>query len=142
MEALGRFLFGIIETAVLGTVRMAFPSPANRSSPDYPMLRARNGWINGVALLVLVTGFGLTLLFLPEPAVGMRWLVLGVACGVAVVVSFAWVCLATLPFGRGRYREFWRFHQLHYEVGTMGTAVLASLLAGIGAICTVVLLVL
>jgi hypothetical protein len=142
MEALGRFLFGIIETAVLGTVRMAFPSPANRSSPDYPMLRARNGWINGVALLLLIAGFGLALLLLPEDAVGVRWLALGAVCGVAVAVSFAWVCLATLPFGLGRYREFWRFHQLHYEVGTMGTALLASLLAGIGAICAVVLMML
>jgi hypothetical protein len=142
METLGRFLFGLVESAILRTLRTFFPSSENRSSPDYPTLRARNFWINGVALLLFIAAFGLTLLYLPEPDVGPRLLALGVACGVAVAASFAWICLATLPFGRARYREFWRFHQLHYDIDTMGAVALALPLAILGAICALALLAL
>jgi hypothetical protein len=142
MEALGRLLFSLVESAILGTVRVFFPSAEDRTAPDYPTLRARNFWINGVAQLLFIAGFGVTLLLLPQPSVGPRLLALGAACGAAVVVSFAWICAATLPFGRDRYREFWRFHQLHYDIGTMGAVTLALPLVAIGAISALVLMVL
>ena len=138
MDALGRFLFGLVETAVLGIVRAAFPSSENQSAPDYQTLRARNAWINGVAQVLFVAAFGVTLWRLPR----MGLVALGIACGMAVAVPFVWVCLATLPFGLDRYREFWRFHQLHYEMGTMGAVALALPFAAAGAICAAILLML
>jgi hypothetical protein len=125
---------------ILAAFRVFFPSFEDRSAPDYPTLRERNVWILAVAQILFVAGFGLALLWLPEEGTGRRWLSIGLACGMAVAVPFAWVCLATLPFGLDRYREFWRFHQLHYELDTKGAVALAAPFAVLGVICGLVLL--
>lgn len=138
MELFARYLCGLVEEASLGIVRGAFPSSVTSSAPDYPALALRNGWINAVAHLWFVVGFGMTLLLAPGPA--GNWPMVGIACGVAVVVSFAWVCLVTLPYGLGRYREFWRFHRMYYEIDTVGAVVLALPLVVTGAICVAVVM--
>lgn len=99
---------------------------------DFRELQARNGWINAVACWLCVGG-----VFLPFVLFGRRlkdvgWPALGLAFGAAVVLPCLWVCIATVPRGLARYREFWRFYELRYHIGITGITVIYVPIAILG----------
>jgi hypothetical protein len=98
----------------------AFPPDPFRELETAEYLRARNGWIDVVATCFMFVGM-LTPLFLFRDnfnSVGM-WAV-GLSFGLMIIFHFVWICIATLPFGHGRFREFWRFYELRWGIGTRG----------------------
>lgn len=95
------------------------PPPLPDDGESAVELRRRNGWIDGIGILLFFGGFYLPLgLLLTDPALkDSSLLVVGLAFGAAAILPNLWFGLATLPFGIDRYQEFWRFFQQRYTVG-------------------------
>lgn len=117
-----------------------FPPRPHRLFPSLESLRARNGWINAIACILFVGGFFLPFLLLRDQVNEIGWPVIGLGFGGAVVVAYAWICLATLPFGLWRYQEFWRYEQLHNGVGAAGLYVIFVPPAAFGILSAIVVL--
>ena len=98
----------------------AFPPDPLRELESPADLKARNGWIDVIATCFMFIGmitpivlFGRNLNSVGMPAVGLMF-------GLMVIFHFVWVCIATLPFGIRRFREFWRFYELRWGIGMRG----------------------
>lgn len=96
----------------------------------------RNGWIDVVSfVLTIASACSPLFLFAELPShdpLGL-W-VIGLQFGLMVIIPFVWICVATLPFGEGRFREFWLYYEVRWGVGAVGVGVLAIPLAIIGII--------
>jgi hypothetical protein len=110
-----------------------FPPRASTVGPGHPLDR-HNGWINGVAGVLCVGAFGLPLLLFGRDLNGLGWPALGLGFGAAVAVPFAWVALATLPFGTMRFHSFWREYEQKYRIGLPGLATTFGLMILFGAV--------
>ncbi len=109
-------------------------------TPAHEILRVRNGWIGAVATVMFVVGGLMPLFFLSGYGEDVRWLSIGVACGAAVMLPYFWICLVTLPFGLGRYREYWLFYRLHYGIGPKRVLALCLPFAVLGMVSMAVVL--
>lgn len=119
--ALSTFSATLLTPLVVTLWSRAFPPAPLAELEDAETLRARNGWIDGVATLFMFGGAFLPLVLFGRNfnAVGM-WAV-GLMFGLMVSMHFLWVCLATIPFGgRNRFREFWRFYELRWGIAMKG----------------------
>jgi predicted membrane channel-forming protein YqfA (hemolysin III family) len=77
-------------------------------------LRLRNNWIEVTGSLIF--GGGLFLMLLCMAGIGLNGDVwrLGVFFCFPMTLTLFSVCLAMLPRGIKRFREFWRFHELKH----------------------------
>src|SRR5215472_7022653 len=132
--------FTPVAIALLGKL---FP-PAELGVHEFAALRARNGWINGIACaLCVICFFGpLVPLFTGDKAwvqrfYGVGWPALGLTFGAAVIIPCLWITIATAPFGLGRFHEFWRYYERKYRVGMAGVMAIYIPLGVIGAISAV-----
>jgi hypothetical protein len=137
------FLFRLYLEGIAGVVEAVHgPTTTGPWAPYHDILRARNGWIGAIATVMFIVG-GVAAPLLLSPGVPDGWLRLlpiGVGCGAAVLLPYLWICLATLPFGLGRYREYWLFYRLHYGIGPERVLILCLPFAILGAISMIVLL--
>jgi hypothetical protein len=120
-------------------LKSAFKTLTRAPAIDYAMLKKRNGWIDAIA--TLMTFIGLLLPFplihaISEDRVGYLF---PLALGLAVACPFAWVCAVTLPTGRARFREFWRFYELRWGIGMRGIKLVYVPLGALGAGAAVML---
>lgn len=97
-------------------------------------LRRRNNWIDLVGVVLSLSGICFPL-FLYAKGVSKRnpWPV-GLGFGLMVILPTAFFALVTLPKGRGRFREFWRFYELKYGIGLKGLTVVCVPLACVGLV--------
>ena len=102
------------------------------ASLDYATLKKRNGWIDAVATLMMFIGLLLPILFVGSVRRDrVMWLV-ALAIGLMVIAHFVWICAVTLPNGRVRLREFWRFYELRWGIGIRGIKVVYIPLGALG----------
>jgi hypothetical protein len=120
---MGEFLAQLVAAVVramaeiVGQAILLLPIQSQgRDSLEYQALRPRNAWISVIARVLAAVGFAAPFM-LPGVQATPGWPVFGLACGLFVVVPNIWICLVTLPFGWQRYDEYWRFHQLHCDIG-------------------------
>lgn len=119
----------------------AFPVANNPEfgSVDYAMLKKRNGWIDAIATLMMFIGLLLPFPLIhsiPNDRVGYLF---PLALGLMVICPFAWVCAVTLPTGRARFREFWRFYELRWGIGMRGIKLVYVPLGALGVGAAVML---
>ena len=101
--------------------------------PTFDTLKRRNNIIDGVACVLCLIGIGVPLplmQYIPEST--HMWAV-GLGFGLMVLLPVMFVTLVTLPFGIGRFLEFWRFYELKYKIGIRGIIVLYIPLMILGA---------
>lgn len=102
------------------------------SGVDFDVLRNRNGWINNISVLLHFVGLFVGGIFLM--AVGFYYpslqksdlspyWILPILIGTMIILPFIFVSLCTLPLGVQRFREYWRFYELHYKIGIKGIKV-------------------
>lgn len=90
------------------------------SSLSPEQMKARNAWIDNVATGCMMIGAVFPLLFWSVvPDEKLMWLVVSQP-GAMVMAHFAWIAAVTLPQGRVRFREFWRFYELRWGIGLRG----------------------
>ena len=139
LRVVGNVAAAVLTPLVLALLGALFPPSTKRLFPNLEALRARNGWINGVACVFFFVGFVLPVVLLWKSTVDPGLPMLGVCFGGSVVLPYLWICVATLPFGLTRYEEFWRYYQLHYGIGIGGIMVLYVPCVVAGAISIVLL---
>ncbi|GHA32679.1 hypothetical protein GCM10007086_02340 [Photobacterium aphoticum] len=54
--------------------------------------------------------------------------------GSMITIPFIFVSLVTLPYGVRRFKEYWRFYELHYGISMTGIAIFLIPLALLGFI--------
>lgn len=119
--ALSTFAATLLTPLVVTLWSRAFPPAPLSEQENAQTLRARNGWIDGIATVFMFVGLFLPLVLFGRNfnAVGI-WAV-GLMFGLMVSMHFLWVCVATIPFGGlNRFREFWRFYELRWGIGMKG----------------------
>ena len=67
------------------------------------------------------------------------WLV-GVVFGWLVLLPVLFIAVCTLPRGISRWREFWQYYELHYQIGLRFVTPVYALLCVLGIISTAVVL--
>lgn len=90
---------------------------------DYETLKKRNGWIDAVATVFMFIGIAIPIALHRYLAGAGMWIV-GLVFGLMVILHFLWVCVATLPSGTQRFREYWRFYELRWGIGILGIKVI------------------
>ncbi len=90
---------------------------------DLASLRPRNRWINNISLLLHFVGMFLPFPFLIERSKSNPefdpWMI-ALIFGSMVLFPFLFITAITLPQGIKRFREYWRFYELHYGIGILG----------------------
>jgi hypothetical protein len=112
----------------------AFPPSASNPGERAEDLKARNGWIDGVATFFMFAGLAAPIIFFWRDLNAVGAPVIGLMFGLMVIFHFVWVCLATLPFGVQRFREFWRFYELRWGIGVRGIQFVYIPIAMLGVI--------
>jgi len=98
----------------------AFPPDPFRLGERPEYLKARNGWIDAVATCFMFAGLVTPMVLFGRHLNSIGAPVIGLFFGLMVIFHFLWICVATLPFGIDRFREFWRFYELRWGIGTRG----------------------
>ena len=109
------------------------PSPASLGE-RLEALKARNGWVDGVATLFMFAGLAAPFVYFGRDVNSVGLPIVGLMFGLMVIFHFLWVCIATLPFGVERFREFWRFYELRWGIGVKGIQFVYIPIAMLGVI--------
>jgi hypothetical protein len=105
-------------------------------------LRARNKWLDRAFTLLMFVGLLVPFLVMHKlGSVQLDLRVIGLAFGNMVVLPTAFVAAITLPSGIGRFREFWRYYERKWGIGSKGIAWVYGLLTLVWGVCLVRLLV-
>jgi hypothetical protein len=67
------------------------------------------------------------------------WLV-GLVFGWLVLVPLLFIAVCTLPHGTSRWREFWQYYELHYQISLRFVTPVYALLCLLGIISTLIVL--
>jgi hypothetical protein len=108
----------------------------HKGTQEFDELKRRNNWIDlvgcGLFLLVLISPLVVFREYL-EPGNALGGWALGFGFGWAVILPIFWYTIATLPFGKLRFYEFWFYYQIKYEIGIKGilTVYIPSSILGI-----------
>src|SRR5436309_15343367 len=117
----------------------AFP-PRRAAIASYDVLRPRYKplelWSQLFAAIGGVGALCFLLFFRPS---NTPWLV-GVIFGWLVLVPLLFIAVCTLPRGISRWREFWQYYELHYQISLRFVTPVYALLCLLGVISTVVVL--
>ena len=90
---------------------------------DFEAMKKRNKWINNISVALHFVGLCLPIPFLVSATDSDPELVpwgIALVFGSMVIVPFVFVTAITLPQGIKRFREYWRFYELHYGIGIRG----------------------
>ncbi len=90
---------------------------------DFEILRKRNRWINNISVALHFVGLCLPISLLISATENNPELVpwgIALIFGSMVIVPFLFVVIVTIPQGIKRFREYWRFYELHYGIGIRG----------------------
>jgi hypothetical protein len=117
----------------------AFP-PRRAATASYDVLRPRYKalelWSQPFAAIGGVAALCFLLALRPG---NTPWLV-GVIFGWLVLVPLLFIAVCTLPCGISRWREFWQYYELHYQISLRFVTPVYALLSLLGIISTVVVL--
>ena len=117
----------------------AFP-PRDPVGGNYGSLRSRYKSIELWSQVFAVLGSGAAgLFFLILRCGNTPWLV-GVVFGWLVLIPVLFIAVCTLPRGISRWREFWRYYELHYQLSLRFITPVYALLCLLGIISTLVVL--
>ncbi|QUM80423.1 hypothetical protein HWV01_09050 [Moritella sp. 5] len=90
---------------------------------SFDTLKRNNQWINNISVVLHFVGLSLPIPFLQSITDNNPELVpwgIALVFGSMVVIPFIFVSIVTLSFGFNRFREYWRFYELHYGIGIKG----------------------
>jgi hypothetical protein len=117
----------------------AFP-PRRAAIASYDLLRPRYKAIELWSQLFAAIGGVAAVCFLLALRPGNTpWLV-GVIFGWLVLIPLLFIAVCTLPRGISRWREFWQYYELHYQISLRFVTPVYALLSLLGIISTVVVL--
>lgn len=102
--------------------------------PSFDTLKRRNNIIDGVACVLCLIGIGVPLPLMQYIPEGTHMWAVGLGFGLMIILPVLFVTLVTLPFGIGRFLEFWRFYELKYKIGIRGIMVLYIPLMVLGVV--------
>lgn len=93
---------------------------------NFEAMKKRNKWINNISVVLHFVGMCLPIPLLMATTENNPELVpwgIALVFGSMVIVPFTFVTAMTLPRGINRFREYWRFYELHYGIGILGIKV-------------------
>jgi hypothetical protein len=117
----------------------AFP-PRRPPSEAYQLLQSRYNTIAlGSQLFALIGGVAAVWFVIALRPGNTPWLV-GVIFGWLVLAPVLLVAVCTLPRGVSRWREFWQFYEMRYQVSLRFLAPVYIFVGSLGVVSTAVLL--
>lgn len=103
-------------------------------------LKRRNNWIDVVSMFLAFAGIVTPMYWYVGGANSHNPWPLGFGFGLMVILPTSFILAVTLPGGRGRFVEFWRFYSLKYGIGTKGLLALYVPFAMLGIVSAIKLL--
>lgn len=128
MKGIGIFIISAILTPLIIIVwGLAFPpsekSRFNKFSAEE--LKNRNNLLEVITQWSSLLGLAFPLLYFTESELdAFGFWIIGFAFGSMVAIPCSIVALVTLPKGRERFFEYWRFYELKYGIGIQSILVL------------------
>ncbi|TNZ55559.1 hypothetical protein CGK45_22995 [Vibrio parahaemolyticus] len=89
-------------------------------------LKEKNKWINNISVFLHFVGLVLPIPLISKVSENNPELVpwgIALIFGSMVLIPLIFVSMVTLPRGVKRFREYWRFYELHYGIGIKGIKV-------------------
>ena len=137
--ALSIFAVTVLTPIITRALSRALP-PRHSDTVEADSLSRRYRSLELWSHLAAVIGVLGAIAFLILLRVGNTPWLLGVVFGWPVLVAILFIAMFTLPHGLSRWREFWRFYELHYRITLRILAPLYVSLCALGLLSTAVLL--
>ncbi len=134
------FAAAALVVLVLKLVARTFPEKFARYHRNRTSLEARNEWIGEVAEILAIVGFFAPFGLYWKHVNEIGWPAIGFQFGAGAILPLVWICAATLPLGRLRFQEFWRYYTLRHNVGVGGLLAVFIPLCVVGAISAIMLI--
>ena|SRR5438093_9084649 len=129
----------LLTPLIIRGLSRAFPPP-HPALERYDLLRSRYKAIElWSQIFAVLGGLGAICFLLALRPGNTPWLV-GVVFGWLVLVPLLFIAVCTFPRGLCSWREFWQYHELHYQISLRLLTPLYALLCFVGIISTVVVL--
>jgi MFS family permease len=127
----------VLVPAVISVLAIFSPPPSPDFGETFESLKQRNGLISNIAQAVAFAGLVSPLVLFKQGINQVGWPALGLGFGLMVVLPVIWVCVITLPAGLQRFREFWRFTEIHQKCGLGASLVIYLPLSLVGFLSVV-----
>jgi len=127
----------VLVPVVVSVLALFSPPPSLEYGETLESLKRRNGSISNIAQALAFLGLVSPLVLFGQGINQVGWPALGLGFGLMVILPVLWICIATLPLGIQRFREFWRFTEIHQKCGLGATLAIYVPLAGWGFVSMV-----
>jgi hypothetical protein len=124
---------------IIGILARFSPPPEIAEGETFESLKERNGLISNIAQAFSFLGLAFPLVLFRRGINDIGWPALGLGFGLMAVLPIVWICIATLPLGIQRFKEFWRFTEIHQKLGLGAVLMIYSPLAIVGLVSVVIL---